>query len=74
MKTLFLYLMKISEFFVIYNDNMKSDFNGERIPYWKNKVAIYQNKVNQYLLNSDKYRKYMVLLKRAEYNLAVHKR
>jgi len=52
---------------------MKNSFETNPVAYWKNKCSIYKNRRNSYAYESDKWLKFNVLLKKAEYNLALWK-
>jgi hypothetical protein len=50
---------------------MKNLFECSPILYWKNRIKIYTARRDSYKVNSNKWRKYDMLLKKAEYQLAV---
>ena len=52
---------------------MKNLFECTPILYWKNRIKIYKSRCDSYKLNSNKWRKYDMLLKKSEYQLAVWK-
>ena len=52
---------------------MKNLFETNPIRYWKNRIAIYKGRRNNYKINSNKWLKYDMLVKKAEYNLALWK-
>jgi uncharacterized membrane protein YkgB len=50
---------------------VKNLFEGEPILYWKNKIKIYMARRDSYKPKSNKWFKYNMLYKKAEYHLAL---
>ena len=52
---------------------MKNYFEDNPILYWRNKIKVYKARRDSYKVESVKWRKYNMLYRKAQYNLALWK-